>query len=91
MKKADVNNKSIHWKHSNNEKLYKTVQKYWQGNKDLTAWEIGVLSAYLEAWIRQAQDYPKKKEHILAAIKVTSFDDIKYLSNQLINWGVQPW
>ena len=87
-----MNKTTVRWDKSGNEKLIEAVNKYWRGEKNLEPFEIGLLSRYLEEWIGQGRDYPKKEEHIIQAREVESFDAIKYLTNQIMNWRMEsPW
>lgn len=83
-------NALVYWKHSKNEELINTVNKYWRGEKSLTERELTVLSSYLQMWIK-FNDYPEQENHLKQAEEIQRIEDIKYLTNQIMNWGIDPW
>lgn len=83
-------NSLVYWQNSNNDELINAVNKYWQGEKKLTERELTVLSSYLQMWIKFSE-YPDQEKHLRQAEEIERVEDIKYLTNQIMNWGVDPW
>lgn len=80
----------VYWQHSKNQELIEAVNKYWRGERELSDRQITVLSCYLQMWI-DFNDYPDKEKHLAQAEEIERIEDIKYLTNQIMNWGIDPW
>ena len=83
---------SLYWQQSNNQELIEAVHEYWQGQPSLSEGQIKVLRSYLHQWIQEvATDYPKKEQHLSEALACKRIEDLKVLTNRLLDWGIDPW
>ena len=83
---------SIYWQHSGNQELIDAVHEYWKGQPSLNEQQITVLRDYLQRWIQEvATDYPKKQQHLQEAMACQRIEDLKVLTNRLLDWRIDPW
>ena len=82
----------LYWQHSGNQELIDAVHEYWQGQPSLSERQITVLRLYLQKWIEETtSDYPKKEQHLKEATACEKIEDLKVLTNRLLDWGINPW
>ena len=83
---------SLSWQQSDNQELINAVHQYWQGNSNLTDRQIIVLRSYLQKWIQcSTSEYPLKTQHLQEAKACKKLEDLKILTNRLLDWGIDPW
>ncbi len=83
---------SLYWQHSDNQELINAVHEYWGGNPSLTEQQIIVLRSYLLEWLQAStSEYPLKTQHLQEAMACKKLEDLKVLTNKLLDWGIDPW
>ena len=83
---------SLYWQNSNNQELIDAVHEYWQGQPSLSESQIKILRDYLYQWIQEVStDYPQKEQHLTQAMACERIEDLKVLTNRLLDWGIDPW
>ncbi|MDJ0577906.1 MAG: hypothetical protein QNJ65_22450 [Xenococcaceae cyanobacterium MO_234.B1] len=72
--------------------MIEAVHEYWRGQPQLTTEQINILSSYLFRWISESTtEYPKKEQHLAEAKACQNIEELKILTNRLMDWGIDPW